>query len=181
MDALAGPALRPVSVDIENEPRHVSYFMRKLEKLERLMHHPSLEPKKARKLERQRTMLQEQMVLFSQSPSLLDVLGGATDVKMQYDYARTVQLEQRIQARFSHQVARTARKPHPQLMERKLSDDAHKLIEEAFRGLEGKEIVDYHTHVLGTGCCSDTGCFCPEPDTVVQQLVNKGAHFYLQR
>jgi hypothetical protein len=49
-----------------------------------------------------------------------------------------------------------------------LSADALRLISKAYEGLAGDDCVDYHTHVLGSSNCCDTGCFSPTADGPLQ-------------
>ncbi len=83
--------------------------------------------------------------------------------------AKIQQREKKLVARVARGVARIAKGPtFSDVSLAQLSAEAAALVEQAFEGLEGKEVVDYHTHVLGTGACCDTGCFCPEADNVVK-------------
>ncbi len=45
--------------------------------------------------------------------------------------------------------------------EKNLSSEAKQLISEAYQGLEGQTLVDYHVHLLGLGS-NGNGCFVSE-------------------
>ncbi len=101
--------------------------------------------------------------------SALGGLGDVADVLKTGERRKIRQDEVRLVTRVAKQITKIAKGlTFTNVSLAQLSPEAVALVESAFKGLEGKEICDYHTHILGSGACCDTGCFCPEADTVVK-------------
>jgi predicted TIM-barrel fold metal-dependent hydrolase len=103
----------------------------------------------------------------------LEVVGGASSlhdaILSEVERKAVLASNRKLVARVARGVARLVKGPtFSNVSMSQLSVRAAALVEYAFEGLEGQEIVDYHTHVLGTGACCDTGCFCPEADHVIK-------------
>jgi hypothetical protein len=53
---------------------------------------------------------------------------------------------------------------NPQEIETGLSYRAKEFLDNCYRGLE--DVIDYHTHLIGTGSCCDSECYVPDRKTI---------------
>lgn len=107
-------------------------------------------------------------------------LGGAMSIKEmkhEQERARLAETEATAKSRVEKFVARVAKGPtfsninalkDWSSLEAQVSPKCFEMVKRAFEGLENAELVDYHTHVLGTGKCCDTGCMVPEAENVIK-------------
>lgn len=121
----------------------------------------------------QKEPAKKETIVDQNDTELISAIGGAATTK-QTIYDAEARGVKRREAGVLSAVARLITlgvlKHDPILLETDISEDAKKLLIDAYAGLDPNEIVDYHTHLIGKGHCCDSGCFAPDPKSLKDRV-----------